>query len=161
MDIFQANTVMTDIPSDAVTPTHRAILRAMGYDLQELGGDQAGTVYISSTEPVSDLSDAMDMISDDDDADLISTSSLGIDAKTGSNIGICQVLQDILTEPAASRLDRIDIQGAFWTDRSARRIERGSILGGWAARIERGCIRVFNSTTAFNEQERDGGIEAV
>ncbi len=81
MDIFQVNTVMTDIPNDAVTAEHRAILRIMGYDLHEQN-EPAGTVYISSDEPISDLATAIEIAEGDDDEDL----------------GICEVLQSILKE---------------------------------------------------------------
>ena len=146
MDIFQVKTVVTDIPNDAVTPQHRAILRIMGYDLHEQN-EPAGTVYISSDEPVSDLETAMDLAEGDQDADLISCSSLGIDAKAGERVGICEVLQSILKEPAANGLECIDIQGAHYSLRPVR-----GYFGGWAARIERDRIRVFDSMTAFDKQ---------
>ena len=145
MDIFQVNTVMTDIPNDAVTAEHRAILRIMGYDLHEQN-EPAGTVYISSDEPISDLATAIDIAEGDDDEDLISCSSLAIDAKAGQCVGICEVLQSILKEPAANGLECIDIQGAHFSQRPAR-----GYFGGWAARIERDRIRVFDSMTAFDK----------
>lgn len=146
MDIFQVNTVMTDIPNDAVTPQHRAILRIMGYDLHEQN-EPAGTVFISSGEPVSDLETAMDLAEGDQDEDLISCSSLGIDAKAGERVGICEVLQSILKEPAANGLECIDIQGAHYSLRPVR-----EYTGRRAARIERDRIRVFDSMTAFDKQ---------
>lgn len=145
MDIFQVNTVMTDIPNDAVTAEHRAILRIMGYDLHEQN-EPAGTVYISSDEPISDLATAIEIAEGDDDEDLISCSSLAIDAKTGQCVGICEVLQSILKEPAANGLKCIDIQGAHFSLRPVR-----GYFGGWAARIERDRIRVFDSMTAFDK----------
>ncbi len=147
MDIFQTNTVMTDIPKDAVTPAHRAILRIMSYDLRDQDESSPGTIYISSSDPISDLDVAMDIADGDEDEDLISTSSLGIDAKIGKYVGICEVLQSILQEPAATGLDRIKIQGAFWAMRPVR-----GYIGGWAACIERDRIRIFDSSTVFDEQ---------
>lgn len=84
----------------------------------------------------------------DDDEDLISCSSLGIDAKNGESVGICRIMQDILNSPAASDLPYIDIQGAFWASRAVR-----GHIGGWAARIDRHAIRTFNSSDVFDKSD--------